>query len=161
MVPATPSSQLEIDLHWMRHALSLAERARAEGEVPVGAVLIKDGQAIGEGWNRPIADHDPSAHAEMVALRAAAGALGNYRLLDTTLYVTLEPCVMCAGAIVHARVSRIVFGAGDPKTGAAGGAVDIFAAPFVNHRVVVEGGVMAEECGRLLTAFFKERRRQA
>jgi tRNA(adenine34) deaminase len=142
----------------MRQALRLAERASAEGEVPVGAVLVKDGQAIGEGWNRPIGDHDPSAHAEMVALRAAAGAVGNYRLLDTTLYVTLEPCVMCAGAIVHARVARVVFGAADPKAGAAGGAVDIFAAPFMNHRVVVDGGIMAEECGGMLTAFFKARR---
>ena len=143
----------------MRHALRLAERAGAEGEVPVGAVLIKDGEVVGEGWNRPIATHDPSAHAELLALRAAAAAVGNYRLLDTTLYVTLEPCVMCAGAIIHARVARVVYGAGDPKTGAAGGAVDIFAAPFVNHRVAVEGGIMAEECGRVLTEFFKERRR--
>jgi len=150
---------LETDLHWMRHALRLAERARAAGEVPVGAVVVKDGELIAEGWNRPIADHDPSAHAEMVALRAAAAVVGNYRLLDTTLYVTLEPCIMCAGAIIHARVSRLVFGAGDPKSGAAGGAVDIFAAPFVNHRVAVEGGIMAGECGEVLTAFFRERRR--
>ena len=142
----------------MRRALWLAERARAEGEVPVGALVIKDGEVIGEGWNRPIAAHDPSAHAEMLALRAAASTLGNYRLLDTTLYVTLEPCMMCAGAIVHARVSRVVFGAVDPKTGVAGGVADIFAAPFVNHRVKVDGGVLAEECGGLLTAFFKERR---
>jgi tRNA(adenine34) deaminase len=150
---------LDTDIKWMRHALRLAGRAGAEGEVPVGAVLIKDGEVVGEGWNRPIAAHDPSAHAELVALRAAAAVVGNYRLLDTTLYVTLEPCVMCAGAIIHARVMRVVYGAGDPKTGAAGGAVDIFAAPFVNHRVVVEGGVLAEESGRMLTAFFKERRR--
>jgi tRNA(adenine34) deaminase len=143
----------------MRHALRLAELAGAEGEVPVGAVLIKDDELVGEGWNRPIATHDPSAHAELLALRAAAAAVGNYRLLDTTLYVTLEPCVMCAGAIIHARVARVVYGAGDPKTGAAGGAVDIFAAPFVNHRVAVEGGILAEECGRMLTEFFKERRR--
>jgi tRNA(adenine34) deaminase len=143
----------------MRHALRLAGRAGAEGEVPVGAVLIKDGEVVGEGWNRPIAAHDPSAHAELLSLRAAAAAVGNYRLLDTILYVTLEPCVMCAGAIIHARVARVVYGASDPKTGAAGGAVDIFAAPFVNHRVAVEGGVMAEECGRVLTEFFKERRR--
>jgi tRNA(adenine34) deaminase len=156
----TPDTSPLTDEDWMRHALRLAERAHAEGEVPVGAVVIKDGEAIGEGWNRPIAAHDPSAHAEMVALRAAADAVGNYRLLDTTLYVTLEPCVMCAGAIVHARVSRVVFGAGDPKTGAAGGAVDIFAAPFINHRVVVDSGIMAEECGALLSAFFKERRRR-
>ena len=143
----------------MRHALRLAELAGAEGEVPVGAVMIKDGEVVGEGWNRPIATHDPSAHAELLALRAAAAAVANYRLLDTTLYVTLEPCVMCAGAIIHARVARVVYGAGDPKTGAAGGAVDIFAAPFVNHRVAVEGGILAEECGRLLTEFFKQRRR--
>jgi tRNA(adenine34) deaminase len=143
----------------MRHALRLAEHAGAEGEVPVGAVLIKDGEVVGEGWNRPIATHDPTAHAELLALRAAAASLGNYRLLDTTLYVTLEPCVMCAGAIIHARIARVVYGAGDPKTGAAGGAVDIFAAPFANHRVVVEGGILAEECGRVLTEFFKERRR--
>jgi len=150
---------LDTDIKWMRHALRLAGRAGAEGEVPVGAVLIKDGEVVGEGWNRPIATHDPSAHAELLSLRAAAAAVGNYRLLDTILYVTLEPCVMCAGAIIHARVARVVYGAGDPKTGAAGGAVDIFAAPFVNHRVAVEGGVMAEECGRVLTEFFKERRR--
>ncbi len=143
----------------MHHALRLAEHAREEGEVPVGAVLVKDGEVVGEGWNRPIAAHDPSAHAEMQALRAAAAAVGNYRLLDTTLYVTLEPCVMCAGAIIHARITRVVYGAGDPKAGAAGGAVDIFSAPFVNHRVVVEGGILAAECGRVLTEFFKERRR--
>jgi tRNA(adenine34) deaminase len=143
----------------MCHALRLAEHAREEGEVPVGAVLVKDGEVVGEGWNRPIAAHDPSAHAEMQALRAAAAAVGNYRLLDTTLYVTLEPCVMCAGAIIHARITRVVYSASDPKTGAAGGAVDIFTAPFVNHRVVVEGGILAEECGRVLTEFFKERRR--
>jgi tRNA(adenine34) deaminase len=142
----------------MSHALRLAERARAEREVPVGAVVIKDGVVIGEGWNRPIADRDPSAHAEMLALRAAARTVGNYRLLDATLYVTLEPCVMCAGAILHARMSRVVFGAPDPKTGAAGSVIDIFTAPFVNHRVTVEGGLMAAECGRLLTEFFKERR---
>lgn len=142
----------------MRHALQLAERAQAAGEVPVGAVVIKDGAVIGEGSNRPIAAHDPTAHAEIVALRAAATAVGNYRLPDTMLYVTLEPCVMCAGAIVHARVSRVVFGARDAKTGAAGGAADIFALPFLNHRVIVEGGMLAEECGRALSAFFKERR---
>ncbi|MEJ2552926.1 MAG: tRNA adenosine(34) deaminase TadA [Gammaproteobacteria bacterium] len=142
----------------MRHALQFAERAQAAGEVPVGAVVIKDGAVIGEGSNRPIAAHDPTAHAEIVALRAAAAAAGNYRLLDTTLYVTLEPCVMCAGAIVHARVSRVVFGARDAKTGAAGGAADIFALPFLNHHVIVEGGILAEECGRVLSAFFKERR---
>ena len=143
----------------MRHALRLAEHASTEGEVPVGAVLVKNGEVVGEGWNRPIAAHDPSAHAELVALRAAAAAMGNYRLLDTTLYVTLEPCVMCAGAIIHARLTRVIYGAGDPKTGAAGGAIDIFAAPFVNHRVAVQGGILVEECGEILTRFFKERRR--
>ena len=145
----------------MRHALSLAERAREEGEVPVGAVLVKDGQAIGEGWNRPISGHDPTAHAEIMALRAAARLLNNYRLLDTTLYVTLEPCVMCAGALIHARVARLVYGTADPKTGAAGSVADIFAAPYVNHRVVVEAGLMAKECGGLLSSFFKERRQQS
>ena len=161
MPPDTLNTQLEIDLHWMRHALHLAERARDEGEVPVGAVLVKDGRMIGEGWNRPIAGHDPTAHAEIAALRAAAQSVNNYRLVDTTLYVTLEPCVMCAGAIIHARVSRLVFGAADPKSGAAGGVTDIFAAPYVNHRVAVEGGVKGGECGELLTVFFKERRRQS
>jgi tRNA(adenine34) deaminase len=161
MVLATRNSQLETDLHWMRHALSLAARAREEGEVPVGAVLVKDGQAIGEGWNRPISGHDPTAHAEIMALRAAARFLNNYRLLDTTLYVTLEPCVMCAGALIHARVARLVYGAADPKTGAAGSVADIFAAPYVNHRLVVEAGLMAKECGGLLSSFFKERRQQS
>ncbi len=149
---------LETDIQWMRQALWLAERAGRDGEVPVGALVVKDDAVIGEGWNRPITDHDPSAHAEMVALRAAAAAVGNYRLLDTTLYVTLEPCVMCAGAIVHARVARLVFGAWDPKSGAAGSVVDIFSAPFVNHRVAVDGGIFAEECGGLLTHFFRARR---
>jgi tRNA(adenine34) deaminase len=161
MAPETLNSQLEMDLHWMRHALSLAERARAEGEVPVGAVLVKEGRVIGEGWNRPIAGQDPTAHAEIMALRAAARSVNNYRLLDTTLYVTLEPCVMCAGAIIHARVSRLVFGAADPKSGAAGGVTDIFGAPYVNHRVAVEGGVKGGECGDLLKVFFKGRRRQS
>jgi tRNA(adenine34) deaminase len=150
---------LETDILWMRHALRLAVRARADGEVPVGAVVVRDGMAVGEGWNRPITDHDPSAHAEIVALRAAGAAAGNYRLPNTTLYVTLEPCVMCAGAMVHARVARLVFGAWDPKGGAAGSVADIFAASFLNHRVAVEGGVLAEDCGKILTAFFQQRRR--
>lgn len=144
----------------MRHALRLAERAGEEGEVPVGAVVVKDGQVVGEGWNRPIVDHDPTSHAEIMALRAAARALSNYRILDTTLYVTLEPCVMCAGALIHARVSRVVYGAYDPKTGAAGGVINIFDAPFANHRVVYQGGVLATECGAVLSDFFKSRRRQ-
>jgi tRNA(adenine34) deaminase len=142
----------------MHHALALARRAAEAGEVPVGAVLVKDGAIVGEGWNHPISAHDPTAHAEIGALRAGAAALGNYRLVDTTLYVTLEPCVMCAGAIVHARVKRLVFGAPDPKTGAAGSVFDVFASGKVNHVVQVQGGVLAEECGRMLTEFFRQRR---
>jgi tRNA(adenine34) deaminase len=158
MTLATLNSQLETDLHWMRHALRLAERAQAEGEVPVGAVVVKEGLAIGEGWNQPILDHDPTAHAEIIALRAGAQSLSNYRVVGATLYVTLEPCVMCAGAMMHARVARLVYGAADPKTGAAGGVINLFDAPFVNHRIAYKGGVLAEECGALLTAFFKTRR---
>jgi len=144
----------------MRHALRLAERAQAGGEVPVGAVLVKAGEIIGEGWNQPISTNDPSAHAEITALRAGALVLQNYRLLDTALYVTLEPCVMCAGALIHARVGRLVYGAADPKAGAAGSATDIFKATHVNHRVLVQGGILADECGTVLTAFFAERRRR-
>jgi tRNA(adenine34) deaminase len=158
MTLATLNSQLETDLHWMRHALRLAERAQAEGEVPVGAVVVKEGLVIGEGWNRPILGHDPTAHAEIIALRAGAQSLSNYRVVGATLYVTLEPCVMCAGAMMHARVARLVYGAADPKTGAAGGVINLFDAPFVNHRIAYKGGVLAEECGALLTAFFKTRR---
>jgi len=161
MTLATRNSQLATDLNWMHHALRLAERAEAEGEVPVGAVLVKDDQVIGEGWNRPIAGHDPTAHAEIMALRAGAQALSNYRIVDAILYVTLEPCVMCAGALIHARVARVVYGAADPKTGAAGGVINLFDAPYVNHRVAYQGGVLAEECGALLSAFFKARRRQS
>ena len=143
---------------YMHRALELAGEAAAAGEVPVGAVLVRDGEIIGEGFNRPISACDPTAHAEIVALRAGAARLGNYRLLDTTLYVTLEPCVMCAGAIVHARVARLVFGAEDPKTGAAGSVFDVFAPGRGNHRVEVNGGVLAAECGALLTEFFRQRR---
>jgi tRNA(adenine34) deaminase len=146
------------DLKWMRHALDLARRAAAEGEVPVGAVLVKDGEILAEGWNRPIILHDPSAHAEMLTLRAAAARLGNYRLPDTTLYVTLEPCVMCAGAIVHARVSRLVFGARDPKAGAVDSVYDVIARPQLNHVVAWQGGVLEQECGAVLREFFRLRR---
>ncbi len=146
------------DQHWMRHALHLAERAGREGEVPVGAVLVKDDKLIAEGWNRPIQSSDPSAHAEMVALRAAGQAVDNYRLCDTTLYVTLEPCTMCAGAIIHARVKRLVFGAYDPKTGAAGSVFDVFGRVEHNHSVEVSGGVLQQECAEVLTAFFRARR---
>jgi tRNA(adenine34) deaminase len=142
----------------MRRALALARRAAEEGEVPVGAVLVRNGEVIAEGWNRPIAAQDPTAHAEIEAMRAGAAVLGNYRLIDTTLYVTLEPCVMCAGAVIHARVKRLVYGAADPKTGAAGSVFDIFASGKVNHQVLVDGGVLAEECGEMLAEFFRARR---
>lgn len=146
------------DIVWMRQALALAKRAVAEGEVPVGAVVVKDGVAIGEGWNRPIAAHDPTAHAEIQALRAAAARIGNYRLVDTTLYVTLEPCAMCAGAMVHARVRRVVYAAPDPRTGAAGSVFNLLQAPRLNHQAEVCGGVLAEESAALLREFFQARR---
>lgn len=142
----------------MRLALAQAERARSAGEVPVGAVLVAGGDVIAGGANRPIAAHDPTAHAEIEALRSGGAALGSYRLADTTLYVTLEPCPMCAMAIVHARVRRLVFGAWDPRAGAAGSLTDIFALPGLNHRVDVFGGVLMEECGTLLREFFAARR---
>lgn len=142
----------------MRRAIDLARRAAEEGEVPVGAVVTVDGEIVGEGWNRPIVASDPSAHAEIQALRAASARLDNYRLLDSTLYVTLEPCPMCVGAMFHARVRRVVFGAKDPKTGAAGSVVDLFAEEKLNHHASVEGGLLAEECGELLKKFFAARR---
>jgi tRNA(adenine34) deaminase len=142
----------------MRRAIELAQQAAEEGEVPVGAVVVVNGAIVGEGWNRPIAAVDPSAHAEIRAMRAASVALHNYRLLDATLYVTLEPCPMCVGAMFHARVRRIVFGAKDPKTGAAGSVVDLFAEERLNHHATVEGGLLAEECGELLRRFFASRR---
>ena len=147
------------DRHWMGRALELARRAQEQGEVPVGAVLVKDDTAVGEGWNRPIGAHDPTAHAEIQALRAAASGLGNYRLPGTTLYVTLEPCVMCAGAIIHARVARVVYAARDPKTGAAGSVFDILDTDRLNHRPEVEAGVLAEDSAELLRGFFRQRRR--
>jgi tRNA(adenine34) deaminase len=146
------------DIHWMRRALELATLAAREGEVPVGAVLVKEGQLIAEGRNRPIANHDPTAHAEIQLLRAAGKALNNYRLAGTTLYVTLEPCPMCAGAIVHARVQRVVFAATDPRTGAAGSIYNILQSNELNHRCEVEGGVLAEESAILLRGFFRSRR---
>lgn len=146
------------DIRWMRRALVLAQRAAVAGEVPVGAVVVKDGVVIGEGWNCPIAAHDPTAHAEIQALRAAAACIGNYRLVDTSLYVTLEPCAMCAGAMVHARVRRVVYGAADPRTGAAGSVFNLLQAPQLNHEAEVCGGVLAEESGALLRAFFRARR---
>jgi tRNA(Arg) A34 adenosine deaminase TadA len=149
----------EDDERWMQRALDLARHARdAHAEIPVGAVLVKDGQMIGEGWNRNIRDSDPSAHAEMVALRSAGAALANHRLPETTLYVTLEPCVMCAGAIIHARVARVVIAADDPKTGAAGSVFDTLMSDRHNHHVVVERGLCADESAELLRGFFRQRR---
>lgn len=147
-----------LDLFWMQRALELARQAEAAGEVPVGAVLVKEDQVLGEGWNAPIGEHDPTAHAEIRALRQAANRLGNYRLLNTTLYVTLEPCVMCAGAIIHARVKRVVYGAADPKTGAAGSVFDILNSELHNHRVEITAGVLDQECSTLLKGFFQARR---
>lgn len=142
----------------MRHAIRLAQRAEQQGEVPIGAVLVKDDQCIAEGWNMPIATHDPTAHAEVMAIRRAGIALENYRLCDATLYVTLEPCVMCMGAISHARIKRLVFGAFDPKRGAVCNALSLTDADFLNHRVNWTGGVLEEECGELLKDFFRARR---
>jgi tRNA(adenine34) deaminase len=146
------------DIEFMRLALEQASLAQARGEVPVGAVIVKDGAVIARAGNAPIGLHDPSAHAEMLALRAAGDGLQNYRLDDTVLYVTLEPCLMCAAAIVHARVRRVVFGAFDPKAGAAGGMIDAFALKGLNHRVDVFGGVLEEECATLLSGFFASTR---
>lgn len=149
------------DESFMRMALQAAAEAQRLGEVPVGAVLVKEGDVIAIGHNRPITGHDPTAHAEIAALRAAAHKLGNYRLPGCTLYVTLEPCAMCAGAMMHARLARVVYGASDPKTGACGSVVNLFAEPRLNHHTGVQGGVLAEECGTMLSAFFAERRQQA
>ncbi|MEW6098534.1 MAG: tRNA adenosine(34) deaminase TadA [Pseudomonadota bacterium] len=146
------------DEYAMRLALDQAHNAWIVGEVPVGAVILRDGQVVATGYNRPITEHDPTAHAEIVALRHAAQLLGNYRLPDCELYVTLEPCAMCAMALMHARFKRVVFGAYDPKTGAAGSVVDLFAQPQLNHHTQIVGGVMADACGRLLRDFFAERR---
>ncbi|VDZ59234.1 tRNA-specific adenosine deaminase [Serratia odorifera] len=148
------------DDYWMRQALTLALRAQEEGEVPVGALLVLDNQVIGEGWNRPIGRHDPTAHAEIMALRQGGAVLQNYRLLNATLYVTLEPCVMCAGAMVHSRIRRLVYGASDEKTGAAGSLVDILRHPGMNHQVDITAGVLAEECAATLSNFFRLRREQ-
>lgn len=148
-----------IDRQWMQRALELARRAEADdGEVPVGAILVIDGQVVGEGWNRNISANDPTAHAEIQALRDAGQRLGNYRFPGSTLYVTLEPCVMCAGAIVHARIARVVYGAHDPKTGAAGSVFDTLVSDRHNHRVEVRAGVLGDEAGELLRRFFRARR---
>ena len=144
----------------MAHALQLAEKAASLGEVPVGAVLVKEGEMIAEGWNQPISHHDPTAHAEIMAIRKAARVLQNYRLPDTTLYITIEPCSMCAGAIIHARISRVVFGAFEPRFGAAGSSSNLLQNPQLNHQVELTSGVLAEECALILKQFFKERRKK-
>jgi tRNA(adenine34) deaminase len=155
---AVPAS--DADDGFMRAALELARQAAQAGEVPVGAVVVKDGQIIGRGSNAPISRHDPSAHAEIAALRDAAQHLGNYRLVNCELFVTLEPCVMCVGAMFHARIGRVVFGARDPKTGAAGSVFNLFAETRLNHHARIHGGVLAEECGKVLSDFFAARRTQ-
>lgn len=154
----SPAAADPNDLAFMSRALELAREAAAAGEVPVGAVIVKDSAIVAEGWNRPIGTCDPTAHAEIIALRAAGIALDTYRLIDTTLYVTLEPCAMCAGAMVHARVRRLVYGATDPRAGAAGSVFNVVQNPALNHRLESCGGVLAEECGTLLRDFFAARR---
>ena len=147
------------DARYMQLALEQARHAWDLGEVPVGAVVVKDGEVIAVGYNQPIGRHDPTAHAEVMALRAAAEKLGNYRLPGCELYVTLEPCVMCSGAMLHARLARVVYGAGDPKTGACGSVLNLFEQPALNHQTAIVGGVLADECGDSLRRFFAERRR--
>jgi|TARA_B110000908_G_scaffold47048_1_gene57387 tRNA(adenine34) deaminase len=154
----TTSTQADID--YMQQAIALAQQAAEQGEVPVGAIIVKDGAIIGKGSNTPINTHDPTAHAEIIAMRDAAQRIGNYRLVDCTLYVTLEPCAMCTGAMQHARIARVVYGASDAKTGACGSVVDLMAEAKLNHHAVVEGGVLAGECGSLLSTFFKARRQK-
>ncbi len=150
--------ELETDEQFMRRALELARHAAEAGEVPVGALVVFNGEVVGEGWNQPIVSHDPTAHAEVVALRAAAQRMKNYRLPGATLYVTLEPCAMCAGAIVQARVARVVYGAADPTAGAAASVFSLLDSPALNHRAQVTGGVLADECGEMLRTFFESRR---
>lgn len=154
----SPDAIGDTDLRWMRRAMELADGASQEGEVPVGAVVVLDGELIGEGANAPIGSSDPTAHAEIRALRAAAALRGNYRMPGSVLYVTLEPCAMCAGAILHARVGRVVYGAPDPKTGACGSVTDLFADARLNHQTSVVGGVLQEACAEQLRAFFRARR---
>lgn len=148
----------ELDVRWMKRALDLARYAEGAGEVPIGALVVLNDEVIGEGWNQPIVSRDPTAHAEIVALRAAAARMKNYRLTDTALYVTLEPCAMCAGAIVQARIARVVYGAADPKAGAAGSVFNLLESPSLNHRAQITRGVLAGECGEMLRRFFESRR---
>jgi len=152
--------ELERDQAFMRQAQQLAARAAALGEVPVGALVVLDDQVIGEGWNQPISNHDPTAHAEIMALKQAARAVGNYRLVGAELFVTIEPCTMCAGAIVHARIARVVFGATEPKAGAVISNARVFDQPWVNHRPLYQGGVLAAECSQQISDFFRQRREQ-
>ena len=156
--PFTPHDIHAVDIHWMQEALTLANKAAAAGEVPVGAVVVKDDVIIGRGWNHPIGAHDPTAHAEIMAMREAARALKNYRLTDAELYVTLEPCAMCAGALMHARVRRLIYGAPDPRAGAAGSLFNLVQAPTLNHRVDITAGVLVEQGAGLLKDFFSKRR---
>ena len=162
MNPPAPEDQADTDLRWMRHALALGRRAeREDDEIPVGAVVVDaEGRLVGEGWNRNITESDPSAHAEIVAMRQAGLRLGNHRLLGSTLYVTLEPCAMCAMAMVHARLARVVYAAADPKTGACGSVFDLLADPRHNHRVQVERSPLADEAGQLLTEYFRRKRQR-
>jgi tRNA(adenine34) deaminase len=156
----TPEEKREREEGFMREALELAREAGSLDEVPVGAVVVHEGQIVGRGFNQPILSHDPTAHAEVMALRDAARNLGNYRLPDCELYVTLEPCMMCSGAIMHARIARVVFGARDAKTGVAGSVLDLYAEARLNHHAVIEGGVLAEACGGLLSSFFAAKRQR-
>lgn len=149
---------MSADEKWMRRALTLADKAAELGEVPVGAVLVKDGLLLSEGWNQPIMKHDPTAHAEIMAIRHAAALIKNYRLPETTLYITIEPCSMCAGAIIHSRISRVVFGASEPRAGAAGSIINLLQNEQFNHKTDITSGVLAEECGQVLKDFFKMRR---
>ena len=146
------------DVYWMQYALQLAEKAQTAGEVPVGAIIVQNDELIAEGYNQPISQHDATAHAEIMALHAACQKLQNYRLPGTTMYVTLEPCIMCAGALVHARIERLVYAASEPKTGAAGSLLNVFTLPNINHRVNCESGVLAEQSSQLLRDFFRQRR---
>ena len=160
MTAAAPTFPDAEDARYMREALELARQGGEAGEVPVGAVVVLDGEVVGRGYNQPISSFDPTAHAEVVALRDAAARLGNYRLVGCTLYVTMEPCVMCAGAILHARVARVVYGAREYKTGAHGSIVDVFAEPRLNFHCEVTGGVLADDCAALISGFFEARRQQ-